>query len=150
MSFIYLNWENKKINLPYISVDELTKTRSPAELCEWVQNKFDEIAEIPGGKDAIRFRKGLCKQFVEEVYPLSIYGMHKYAINSTARLTPVLGNQSYDALVEDSSAKVQYKLEITQAHEGQDEYLRMLALKRDGHVWPFGKISKSGTKEYWY
>jgi hypothetical protein len=37
-------------------------------------------------------------------------------------------------------------LEITQAHEGENEHLRMLALDREGHVNLLGKVRKTGSK----
>jgi hypothetical protein len=55
----------------YVTAEEICAKRSPVEFVAWIEAKFDEIARKPGGKDAIRFRKGLCKVLVEEVYALA-------------------------------------------------------------------------------
>ena len=37
-------------------------------------------------------------------------------------------------------------VEITQAHEGENDFLRMIVLERDGHVNVLGAVQKGGTK----
>ena len=59
-----------------------------------------------------------------------------------------VGSQNYDAIVEDGrdgEDKILH-VEITQAHEGESEYLRMLALHENGHVSALGPVTKTGTK----
>ncbi len=41
-----------------ITEEELSKERSSAELIQWIQAKFNEIAEVEVGKDAVRMREG--------------------------------------------------------------------------------------------
>ena len=132
----------------YVTAEEICVKRRPAEFLAWVEAKFDEIARKPGGRDAIRFRKGLCKVLVEEVYAMSIWAGHLFSKHDPVLLEPVLGNQNYDALVADlsSSPAVIRRLEITQAHEGEAAYLRNLMLCRDGWAWGSAKLEKKGTK----
>jgi len=127
-----------------VTVEELSKVRSSAELIQWVGAKFDEIAKVEGGKDAVRMREGRCKELVEEVYPLSIFAMKKYGEVNDVLFTPVIGNQNYDAVVK--SKDENYKLEITLAHEGEMEFLRRLMLKEKGYAPASGQIKKTGTK----
>lgn len=133
---------------PYVTAEEICIKRAPAELLAWVEGKFDEISKKPGGTDAVRFRKGLCKVLVEEVYAMSIWATHVFSEHDPVLLEPVLGNQNYDALVSDhsSSPVAVRRLEITQAHEGETTHLRNLMLDRDGWAWGSAKLEKKGTK----
>lgn len=127
-----------------VTEEELSKERSAAELIKWVRVKFDEIAEVEGGKNAVRMREGRCKELVEEVYPLSIFASKKYGEVDDVFFTPVIGNQNYDTIVKNNGEN--YKLEITLAHEGEMEFLRRLMLKERGHAPASGQIKKTGTK----
>jgi hypothetical protein len=127
-----------------VTEEELSKERSSSELIKWIQNKFAEIAEIEGGKDAVRMRKGRCKELVEEVYPLSIFASKKYGEVDDVYFKPVIGSQNYDAIVR--SKDENYKLEITLAHEGELEFLRRFMLKERGYAPASGQIKKTGTK----
>jgi hypothetical protein len=132
----------------YITEEEICIKRRPAEFSAWVKRKFDEISQKPEGKDAVRFRKGLCKVLVEEVYAMSIWATHLFSEHDPVLLQPVLGNQSYDALIWDLSTlpPVARRLEITQAHEGETTHLRNLMLYRDGSAWGSAQLEKKGTK----
>lgn len=132
----------------FVTQTELTAERAPGELTDWVAWKFREIAQRAGGKEAVRMRQGLCKQLVEEVYPLSIFACLRFGVSENVTLQPIIGNQNYDALVIDhsSSPPRTSKLEITQAHEGEPEYLRRLMLQEQRWAPASGQIEKSGTK----
>lgn len=93
-------------------------------------------------------RKGFCKQLVEEVYPLSIFASLRFSDANNVKFRPVIGNQKYDALITDYSVSPprQSKLEITQAHEGETEFLRRLMLQEQRWAPASGQINKSGTK----
>jgi len=71
--------------------------------------------------------------------------MHHFGKDSDVVIQHVIGNQNYDALVTEGTAPFS-RIEITQAHEGEGAYLRMLHLDREGHVSPVGAITKAGTK----
>ena len=119
------------MNDAFVTEAELGAERSPNELTDWVARKFQEIAHRDGGKEAVRMRKGFCKQLVEEVYPLSIFASLRFSDANNVKFRPVIGNQKYDALITDYSVSPprQSKLEITQAHEGETEFLRRLMLQ---------------------
>lgn len=136
------------MNNVFVVEDELTAERTPAELADWVTLKFREIAQRKGGKEAVRMRKGLCKQLVEEVYPLSIFASLRFGTPQNITLQPIIGNQQYDALITDRSSDPPRtsKLEITQAHQGEPEYLRRLMLQEQCWAPASGQIEKSGTK----
>lgn len=132
-----------------VSIEELAKARTPLELLYWVELKMDQIGSTDDGERALRLREGLAKQLIEEVYPLAIFGWHKFGNTDRILLQPVIGNQSYDAVVTDLTCEpssLSY-VEITQSHEGETEYLRRLDLQQRGFTFGHSPITKKGTKK---
>ena len=109
-----------------ISREELTKKRTPSELWNWLIQKVKKICSTDEGIKDFRLQKRHTKEFVEEIRPLAIFGMHKYADNNQVLLQPVIGNQNYDAVVTYLRSKPAYQsyLEITQSCEGKNDYWR--------------------------
>ena len=132
-----------------ISIEELTKKRAPTELLSWVIQKINQIESTDEGEKALRLREGLAKQLMEEVYPLALFGYRKFGNNDQILMQPVIGNQSYDAVVTDLRSKPasQSYVEITQSHEGENDYLRSLVLEEKGFVFMRSPVSKTGTKK---
>jgi hypothetical protein len=127
-----------------ITEDEITTERTPKELIDWVESKINTA-----GEKTIRLRQGLAKQLVEEVYPLAIFALKKYGETKLIHIKPLIGNQNCDAILTDNSyspALVSY-VEVTQAHEGEAEYLRALHLQEFGYVPGTGAVKKEGTKK---
>jgi hypothetical protein len=132
-----------------ISIEELTKKQTPSDLLSWVKQKMDQIESTDEGERALRLHEGLAKQLMEEVYPLAIFGWHKFGNTQQVLLQPVIGNQSYDALVTDLRNKptsLSY-VEITQSHEGESDYLRRLVLQQRGITFGHSPVIKKGTKK---
>ncbi|MFC1985628.1 hypothetical protein ACFLWC_01375 [Chloroflexota bacterium] len=93
-----------------------------------------------------RLQKGLLKQLVEEVVPLAIFGRHKFDDTDQVLLQPIIGNQNYDAVVTDLRTKPASKgyIEITQSHEGENDYWRRLKLLKNGSVFRYATVIKVG------
>jgi hypothetical protein len=132
-----------------LTIEELQETRSASEFYTWVKKRIDLLAETDEGKSDLRLRKGLCKELLEELLPIGLLCNTFFNMNPMVEITPVLGNQNYDALVRDKRQEpVNFsRLEVTQAHEGEDAHLRMLYLEKHGHVSLTGKVNKQGTKK---
>jgi len=132
-----------------ISVEELTKERTPSELLSWVKWKMDQIASTDEGERAVRLREGLAKQLMEEVYPLAIFGWRKFGNTDQILMQPIIGNQSYDAVVTNlrSEPASQSYVEVTQSHEGENDYLRRLVLQQQGFTFGHSPVIKKGTKK---
>ncbi len=131
-----------------ITQEELETPRVASDFRKWVDAKIEEIGSTKEGKRTIRLRKGLHKELVEEALPLGIFCEVYFSNSSEVVITHKVGNQNYDAVIEDARAEktpLKY-LEITQAHEGEDAHLRMLKLEEDGHVNILGAVTKKGTK----
>jgi hypothetical protein len=109
----------------FITKEEINVERTSSNLISWVQQKLQVISSQKDGRYAIRNRKGLCKQFIEEIYPLSILASFEFPDRDDITFIPVLGNQNYDALINYnfSNYKFSVRLEITQA-QGNNDYLR--------------------------
>ena len=75
--------------------------------------------------------------------------MHKYADNNQILLQPVIGNQPYDAVVTDLRTKPasQTYIEITQSHEGENDYWRRCELLKKGYVFSYAAVIKASTKK---
>jgi hypothetical protein len=132
-----------------VSQEELTKERTPSELWNWLIQKVKQICSSDEGMKDFRLQKGLVKQFVEEIGPLAIFGMHKYGDNNQIRLKPVIGNQPYDAVVTDlrNNPPSQTYIEITQSHEGENDYWRRCELLKKGYVFSHAPVIKTDTKK---
>lgn len=130
-----------------ISVEELTKKRTPSGLLNWVNWKREQIASTEERERALILHKGLAKQFEEEVYPLALFGQRKYGDTDQILIQPIIGNQSYDAVVTDLRSKPvsESYIEITQSHEGENDYLRRLVLGHKGFVFGHSRAIKKGT-----
>jgi len=132
-----------------ISKEELIKKRTPSELWNWLIEKVAQLGSTNEGMKDLRLQKGLVKQLMEEIGPLAIFGMHKYADNNQILLQPVIGNQPYDAVVTDLRTKPasQTYIEITQSHEGENNYWRRCELLKKGYVPSYAPVIKTDTKK---
>lgn len=139
---------SERLELQPISENDLQIARSAAEFRSWVEQAIETMGSTTEGKQQVRFRKGIAKPLVEEALPLSLLCDSYFNSDHRVTIRHVLGNQNYDAVIIDerpNSAPFRY-LEITQAHEGENEHLRMLVLERNGHVNMLGDVRKTGTK----
>ena len=143
-----MSLQGKKISdgqEPFITEHDLTSERSPRDLVSWVENKIKSIACHKSGKTAIRMKKDrLCKQLMEELYPLSLLAKLEFDHRNDITLQLVMGNQPYDALIR--SSDFERKLEITQAHEGETRMLKALMIEEEGWCPGSGGIQKTGSK----
>jgi hypothetical protein len=132
-----------------IGIDELTKKRTPSELLNWVKWKMDQIGSTDEGERILRLHEGFAKQLIEEVYPLAIFGSRKFGDTDQILMQPIIGNQSYDAVLTDLRSKPASEsyVEITQSHEGENDYLRRLDLQRKGFSFGHSPVNKKGTKK---
>ena len=137
-----------------ISIEELTKERTPSELRRWWDRKNEEVyySTNEGREGLILHNKKPAKQFVEEILPLVKFGERKFGDTNEVLLKPVIGNQCYDAVVTDlrTEPASQGYIEITQSHKGESGYLdflRRLVLYNGGLVGTHDKVTRTGTKK---
>jgi hypothetical protein len=131
-----------------INTEELTKKRTPSELLDWVNWKRERIASTDEGERSLILHKGLAKQFEEEVYPLALFGSRKYGNSDKILMQPTIG-KGYDAVVIDVGGKPASEsyIEITQSHEGENDYLRRLVLGHHGFAFGHSRAIKKGIRK---
>ena len=135
--------------IEYCSQEEIEKQRTPSELWDWLIQKVNQICSTDEGRRAFRLqndKEKLIKKLVEEVAPLAIFGNRKFGDTDQVLLQPVIGNQNYDAKVIDKRTEPASEtyIEITQAHEGQDDYWRRCELLQKGIVFSNAPVIKTG------
>jgi hypothetical protein len=132
--------------IEYCSQEELEIERTPSQLWDWLVQKVNQICSTEKGLKNFRRQEGLIKQLVEEVSPLAIWGKFKFGDTDQVLLKPIIGNQNYDAKIIDKRiepATITY-IEITQAHEGENDYLRRCELLNRGIVFSNAPVIKTG------
>ncbi len=132
-----------------ISVDELTKKRTPLQLLDWVKQEVERLELTEEGHRELLLHEGLAKQLMEEVYPLAKFGTHKYDKTDQILIQLIRGSQNYDAVITDLRIEppIQSYVEITQAHEGENQHLRSLVLYKNVIVPMLSPVIKKGTKK---
>jgi len=142
--------------IPKLSKSDLQKPRIQADLRAWVDCLHAQFGSTEEGKRAVRLNKGnLVKEFEEEVWPLALFADAFYKDRTDALFQPVLGYESYDALIiEASGRRTLHHLQITQAFDGYQNSLRMLHLIEHGRAPVTGpKLQKNkaagGVQETW-
>lgn len=125
---------------------DMEMSRSPQELCNWVDAKAAELAETKEGKLYARSGSTLPKKLWEEIRPLALFALIRYG-DKGVRCTPNLTNDNYDGKIEFAESSVPtIFVEITYAKDGHDERLRLQVLNQKGSVNALAKINVSGTK----
>jgi len=102
-----------------ITSSELEQRRSPAALREFVVRLKAAVNANEFERHCGHLKKGLYKQFLDEIIPLSRFAILAYPENYEVQ--PVLGNQGYDALVFDELGAEVDRVEITTPHDGTAE-----------------------------
>lgn len=125
---------------------DMELSRTPRELCDWVDAKAMELSKTEEGKAYARSGELLPKKLWEEIRPLGLFALCQYG-DKGVRCTPNLSNDNYDGKIELSelSACTIY-VEMTYAKDGFDERLRLKVLTNEGNVNALGRITVSGTK----
>ena len=102
-----------------ITSSALEERRSPSELREFVIRLKQAVQANKFERHRGHQKKGLYKQFLEELIPLSCFATQVYP--DSYKVQPVLGNQGYDALVWSEVGEEVDRVEITSPHDGAAE-----------------------------
>src|SRR6056297_3630897 len=85
----------------FLTEVELERSRSADEFFSWVHNIIATAGKEPEGKTSIRLKRGLFKPLMEELLPLALMCKGFFNCDPRVEITPLLGNQNYDATVID-------------------------------------------------
>jgi hypothetical protein len=127
----------------------LEEVHSARAYLPWVKGLIEMLKQQPDGVEHIRLQRGLAKELLNEAFPLGIFASRYFANSDEVQIGLRVGNQPFDATIEDKrtgGTSLAYA-EVTMAHEGEIEYLRMRHLHEKGSSHRFGKVIKSGTKK---
>lgn len=107
------------MNPEHLFID-FEKNRTPKEMKDY----FEYICKSSGSDIELmkqaRLKKGNYKQFFEEFYPLYLFSQSFYC-SDLSRMSIVLGNQQYDAILFQSDGKEE-KFEFTSYIDGEWEF----------------------------
>ena len=127
---------------------ELETPRTAADMLDWVIATLDRFRKTKELRAAAREGKFFAKELVEEALPIAYFAKHYYDGSPDVLISHVIGNQQYDAVVEDrrpDQGPITH-IETTVSDWGYEESLRMEILSRDGHVPAYGRLLAKGAK----
>jgi hypothetical protein len=99
-----------------ITSSEMQQQRSPQALRDFVVGLKDSVSADKAELNRGILKKGLYKEFLDEMVPLSIFALQIYPEHYGIQL--VLGNQGYDALIFDETGIEVDRVEMTIPHDG--------------------------------
>jgi hypothetical protein len=132
----------------FLTPEALEEPHTAKDYLQWARSLVQKLKAEPDGLGQIRLRIGLAKELMEEVIPIGLLASHYFDESEEVQINLKIGNQNYDATVSDTRVagpSVSY-LEVTLAHEGETEYLRMRQLHKKGKVSALGSVTKRGTR----
>ena len=100
-----------------INREEIEKTRSPRGLRQFVRYRIDKVRKVTYERHKAIRRQGIYKIFTDEIIPMSLISLKLYP--NTYSVTPIIGNQGYDAIVKDDCGRIMDHLEITWPQDGK-------------------------------
>lgn len=135
-----------------ISKEQLEKSLSAEKFPDHIDNLFKHVQKQRGGKEAIRLRKHLVKNLVEEGLPISCFVKRYYGKEPNVFVQMKVGNQNYDAIIDDRRVKpdcinfIEVTLTtVVSAKNGYEDYLLRYFLNQHGHSGT-GKVRNLGSK----
>jgi hypothetical protein len=99
-----------------ISESDMKQRRSPQALRHFVVQTMEAVRADEAERHRGMLKKGLYKQFLDELVPLSSFAILEYP--ETFEIQWVSGNERFDARVFDERGDVVDRIEITTPHDG--------------------------------
>ena len=118
-----------------INKEELEKIRTPVDLQNYISTTLEKIKSERKERERARLKlKGsLYKEFIEELYPLSVFCSWRYP-NNDVTVQLIIGDQGYDAIVYDGNGVEISHIEITWPIDGHRQKQEALLLNDIGYV----------------
>lgn len=114
-----------------ITPSEIELPRSPSALRNFVIQFREDVESNDSERHRGILKKGLYKQFLDEIVPLSLFVIKEYP--EDFKVQPILGNQGYDALVFDGSGKEVDRIEITTPQDGAEKAIDARKVVNQGY-----------------
>lgn len=122
-----------------ILLSDLEEYRTPSEMKEYMNRIRGCVKASPDLSEKARIKKGKFKKLLEEFNPLLLFGNSRFCAPDS-RMKIVLGNQGYDALIEEGNGDIT-KLEITLYCDGKADYIDGIKINERG----YGEVRLTGT-----
>lgn len=87
----------------------IEKPRTPSALCDFISSVKAEVERNASERPAAHLKRGLYKQFVDELIPLSVFCKEHY--RDDVRVQLLCGSQPFDAVVKDINGREIEKME---------------------------------------
>lgn len=130
-----------------VTKEELETPRSAAEMLAWVDSAHARF-NTPELKAQARMGELLASELVLEARPMALFAYRHYGASPQVLITHILGNQNYDAIVQDQRVHpepIRY-LEVTSTLKNYKDSLRMEILNAQGHVAAYGPVTAEGPR----
>ena len=121
---------------PPFKRDEFCQKRTPKQLDEYFEKKYQEILSNDKFKHKARLKKKPYKTFIEELRPLSIFCNNRLANEDSVYCCLSKENAAYDAIIMKNDHRV--TVEITWPIDGSEDYKSAKKLNSTGidtNVW---------------
>ncbi|HDY86522.1 MAG TPA: hypothetical protein ENH82_00220 [bacterium] len=129
----------------YVSKEELKVPKPINEIEEWVGSLLLRYTESEEAKEFLQFKKGITKEIVDELIPLSKYCKHYYSdTNCYLKFYPD-SDTSFDAEIISENGDLVERVEVTMAINGHEHQMQAEALREFGMVSSWGMPEYSGT-----
>ena len=102
-----------------INKEDIETERSISEFRSFVTTLKSKVSNCKKERHKGILKQGLYKEFLDEIAPLSLFCIKHYPDNH--RITPIIGNQEYDAIVKNIYGNIVDYLEITSPCDGFKE-----------------------------
>ena len=131
-----------------LTKEELSVPRSAADMLPWALAAHSRFTATPALRAMARDGRGFAKQLAQEALPMARFAYRYFNASSDVLITHVLGNQTYDGVVEDKRSPIGTVrfIEVTDSTWDETEALRMELLSRDGYAPGYGKVHAQGRK----
>lgn len=133
----------------FLTPEVLEESHTAKDYLLWARSLVERVKLEHDGLKRIRFRDGLAKELMDEAIPIGLLGSKYFEESNEVQINLKIGSQSFDAIVSDNRAEGSSvsHIEVTLAHEGENQHLRMLCLHERGEVSGLGAVTKQGTKK---
>jgi hypothetical protein len=147
---------------PLLDRDDMQSERTPSDLMLWVDQKDvafqyrqDELRRQLPHKDYCKaedalYQHPLTKIFMEEIRPLAFFASRKFGYREDVRIKPCVGNQNYDAIVNDMLCRDIIHVETTTTLDGHETKIQIEHMRRYGSAPAFTQIQYTGTANKGY
>ncbi|WP_395791907.1 hypothetical protein [Aquimonas sp.] len=99
-----------------LSPEEIQQPRTPQELLAFVESVRERAKTDDELRTAGHLRRGYLKEFFDEIVPLAKFAAAVYP--ESCKVSPVLGNQGFDAEVHDAEGRLLERVEIANPIDG--------------------------------